>query len=223
MKMKQLLILAALCVLASCSIPSEKTYFLALGDSYTIGESVAAQERWPEQLVADLKTRGLVMDSLQIIAQTGWTTDELILGVLESPVLPKYDLVTVMVGVNNQFRGRSLDNFRKELSILLEKSIEYAGDDRQKVFVISIPDWGVTPFAGQRDKAKIASEIDAFNAEIIKLCDTLQLKYIDVTEISRQAADDNTLIASDGLHPSGEMYTKWVEKIAPIIFQALND
>ena len=209
--------------MASCSVPSETTHFLALGDSYTIGESVKATERWPEQLVTDLKAKGLTLDSLQIIARTGWTTDELLLGVLESPVLPQYDLVTVMVGVNNQYRGRSLDNFRNELSILLEKSIQYAGDDRQRVFVLSIPDWGVTPFAGTRDKAKIASEIDAFNAEIIQLCKAFQLHYIDVTEISRQASVDSTLIATDGLHPSGKMYAKWVEKIAPIVFDALND
>lgn len=209
--------------MASCSVPSETTHFLALGDSYTIGESVKATERWPEQLVTDLRAKGLTLDSLQIIARTGWTTDELLLGVLESPVLPQYDLVTVMVGVNNQYRGRSLDNFRNELSILLEKSIQYAGDDRQRVFVLSIPDWGVTPFAGTRDKAKIASEIDAFNAEIIQLCKAFQLHYIDVTEISRQASVDSTLIATDGLHPSGKMYAKWVEKIAPIVFDALND
>ena len=209
--------------MASCSVPSETTHFLALGDSYTIGESVKATERWPEQLVTDLKAKGLTLDSLQIIARTGWTTDELLLGVLESPVLPQYDLVTVMVGVNNQYRGRSLDNFRNELSILLEKSIQYAGDDRQRVFVLSIPDWGVTPFAGTRDKAKIASEIDAFNAEIIQLCKAFHLHYIDVTEISRQASVDSTLIATDGLHPSGKMYAKWVEKIAPIVFDALND
>ncbi|MGC6422111.1 MAG: SGNH/GDSL hydrolase family protein [Flavobacteriaceae bacterium] len=221
--MKFALYVALAVSLMACSVPTSSTHFLALGDSYTIGEGVTASERWPEKLVEDLKNRGLILDSLQIIAQTGWTTDELLLGVLESPVLPAYDLVTVMVGVNNQYRGRSLENFRNELAILLEKSIDYAGKEHEKVFVISIPDWGVTPFAGQRDKVKIASEIDAFNAEIKKLCESFQLRYIDVTEISRKAAQDPTLLADDGLHPSGLMYAQWVEKMAPIIFETLHD
>lgn len=223
MKMKFALYVALAVSLMACSVPTSSTHFLALGDSYTIGEGVSASERWPEKLLEDLKNRGLILDSLQIVAQTGWTTDELLLGVLESPVLPAYDLVTVMVGVNNQYRGRSLENFRNELAILLEKSIDYAGKEHEKVFVISIPDWGVTPFAGQRDKVKIASEIDAFNAEIKKLCESFQLRYIDVTEISRKAAQDPTLLADDGLHPSGLMYAQWVEKMAPIIFETLHD
>lgn len=221
--MKFALYVALAVSLMACSVPTSSTHFLALGDSYTIGEGVSASERWPEKLLEDLKNRGLILDSLQIVAQTGWTTDELLLGVLESPVLPAYDLVTVMVGVNNQYRGRSLENFRNELAILLEKSIDYAGKEHEKVFVISIPDWGVTPFAGQRDKVKIASEIDAFNAEIKKLCESFQLRYIDVTEISRKAAQDPTLLADDGLHPSGLMYAQWVEKMAPIIFETLHD
>lgn len=221
--MKFALYVALTVSLMACSVPTSSTHFLALGDSYTIGEGVSASERWPEKLLEDLKNRGLILDSLQIVAQTGWTTDELLLGVLESPVLPAYDLVTVMVGVNNQYRGRSLENFRNELAILLEKSIDYAGKEHEKVFVISIPDWGVTPFAGQRDKVKIASEIDAFNAEIKKLCESFQLRYIDVTEISRKAAQDPTLLADDGLHPSGLMYAQWVEKMAPIIFETLHD
>ena len=210
-------------LILACSTPKKDTYFLALGDSYTIGEGVTEADRWPVQLVQDLKERGYTMDSLQIIARTGWTTDELLLGVLESPVLPAYDLVTVMVGVNNQFRGRSLENFRKELAILLEKSVQYAGGNTEKVFVISIPDWGVTPFAGTRDKDKIASEIDAFNAEIIQLSKSLNLRYIDVTELSRKAATDTTLLATDGLHPSKLMYAEWVEKMGPIIYDSINE
>lgn len=211
------------CLFFSCSIPDNPTNYLALGDSYTIGEGVNASESWPVQLMGDLKERGYMMDSLQIIARTGWTTDELLIGALESSLLSEYDLVTVMIGVNNQFRGRSLENFRDELSILLEKSIQYAGGDQEKVFVFSIPDWGVTPFAGSRDKAKIASEIDAFNAEIIRLTEELNLRYIDVTEMSRKAAQDSTLLASDGLHPSGLMYSQWVDKMAPIIFKAIDE
>ena len=208
---------------ASCSAPTNKTHFLALGDSYTIGESVAVAQRWPEQLVVDMKNKGLRIDSLQIIAKTGWTTDELLLGISKSILAPEYDLVTLMIGVNNQYRGRSLDNFREELSVLMEKSIRFAGGDPTRVFVVSIPDWGVTPFAKARDRVQISRAIDSFNIEIQKQCQSRALRYIDVTEMSRQAAMDSSLVASDGLHPSGQMYSLWVEKMSPIIAEALHD
>ena len=207
----------------SCSVPTTKTHFLALGDSYTIGESVAVAQRWPEQLVVDLKNKGLRIDSLQIIAKTGWTTDELLQGISKSALVPEYDLVTLMIGVNNQYRGRSLDNFREELSVLMEKSIQFAGGDPTRVFVVSIPDWGVTPFAKTRDRVQISHAIDNFNVEIQKQCQSRALRYIDVTEVSRQAVTDSSLVASDGLHPSGQMYSLWVEKMSPIIAEALHD
>ena len=207
---------------ASCSAPTT-THYLALGDSYTIGESVVVSQRWPEQLVVDLKNKGLRMDSLQIIAKTGWTTDELLQGISKNKLVPEYDLVTLMIGVNNQYRGRSLDNFREELIVLMEKSIQFAGGDTTRVFVVSIPDWGVTPYAKNRDRVQISRAIDSFNIEIQKQCQSRALRYIDVTEISRQAAMDSSLVATDGLHPSGQMYSLWVEKMSPIIVKALHD
>ena len=206
------------CLVLCCSPVETPKNYLALGDSYTIGEGVAESDRWPVQLVEDLENRGYSIDSLQIIASTSWTTDELVLGVLETPTLPEYDLITIMIGVNNQYRGRSLENFRDELEILIELSLKMTGGDPSKVFLISIPDWGVTPYADRFDGGLIADEINAFNSEIIQVSQESNIRYIDVTEISRQAAQDSRLLVADSLYPSGLMYTKWVEKIAPIIY-----
>ncbi|WP_462280326.1 SGNH/GDSL hydrolase family protein [Salinivirga cyanobacteriivorans] len=185
--------------------------YLALGDSYTIGERVSEQERFPVQLVDTLRAYGLDVNDPEIIATTGWTTDELAAGIEEANITGPYDLVTLLIGVNNQYRGRSVENFREEYVELLEQAIAFAGGHPEKVVVISIPDWGVTPFAEGRDREQIAQEIDAYNAA--KMEETMEkgVSFINVTPISRQAAEQPELIAEDGLHPSGAMYKLWVD------------
>lgn len=200
-----------------------KTYkYLALGDSYTIGESVSENERWPIQLRDSLSSFRLKVDT-KIIAKTGWTTDELDNGI--DDVMPSidYDLVSLLIGVNNQYRGRSRDEFRSEFNALLIRSVNFADSKKENVFVLSIPDWGVTPFAQGRDRDKITNEIDEFNKVIEEECLNQNVKYFDITDISRLAAEDKSLLAADGLHPSGKMYSKWVERILPSVKLKLLD
>ena len=195
--------------------------YLALGDSYTIGESVAEQERWPVQLAAKLAENGVNVQNPRIIARTGWTTDELQSAIQSATLAPKYDLVSLLIGVNNQYRGRSSEVYRNEFIQLLNKAIELAGNQPKNVFVVSIPDWGVTPFAAGRDRAKIAQEIDLFNQ--INREETLKkgILYFDITLISRENVP--TYIAPDGLHPSGSMYKAWVDTVIfPTLFLRLR-
>lgn len=195
--------------------------YLALGDSYTIGESVEEAERFPNQLAALLSNEGLIVD-VTIIARTGWTTDELWQGIQAQTVTPPYDLVSLLIGVNNQYRGYDIDEYREGFAFLLSKAIEYAGGDVKRVVVFSIPDWGVTPFASGRDAAQIASEIDAFNQVNLEETQKAGAHYVDVTPVSRKAATDSTLIAGDGLHPSGKMYAEWAKSALPIALSILK-
>ncbi len=193
---------------------SNKSYsYLALGDSYTIGESVPESERFPVQLADSLRADGIVVKDPLIVATTGWTTDELAAGIEKAALDTTYDLVTLLIGVNNQYRGRDLKNYREEYKSLLEQAIWFAGGHPEKVIVLSIPDWGVTPFAEGRDREKIAREIDNYNKACKEITQAGGVKFIDITPISRKAALDSTLVAEDGLHPSGKMYGKWVEQM----------
>lgn len=185
--------------------------FLALGDSYTIGESVQESERWPVQLAALLRGQGFDVSAPQIIARTGWTTDELNVAIDAAQPDGPYALVSLLIGVNNQYRGRSADEYQREFAALLERAIRFAGDNPARVLVLSIPDWGVTPFAAGRDRGQIAAEIDAFNAINRQEAEFRDVHYVDVTPISREAADDAGLTARDGLHPSGTMYARWAD------------
>ena len=187
--------------------------YLALGDSYTIGESVAEDLRWPNQLVEQLNQKEKVFDRATIVAKTGWTTDELLEGMKNSNLKGRYDYVSLLIGVNNQYRGRSQENFKAEFTVLLEKSIALADGKKERVFVLSIPDWGVMPFAKGRNQEQIGLEIDQFNAIIKKVCALYKVSFYDITPISRRATNQTELIASDGLHPSGKMYSLWVEKV----------
>jgi lysophospholipase L1-like esterase len=194
--------------------PLEAVY-LALGDSYTIGESVAAEERFPQQLVSRLKTETAIDIQLQVVAKTGWTTGELTDAIDDAAIESTFELVSLLIGVNNQYRGMGTAVYRQEFVQLLQTAIGFAGGDAARVVVLSIPDYGVTPFAANMDTAKIAREIDAFNA--INFAETAKTaaKYFDITPISRRAAVDPGLIAADGLHPSAKMYGEWVEKLMP--------
>ena len=201
-------------------IGAKQTY-LALGDSYTIGESVDESSRFPLQLKDSLMSYDIVIDDPVIVAKTGWTTTDLKNGIEQADLQTTYDLVTLLIGVNNQYQGLSIENYRTEFVELLDQSIDFAGGDPEKVIVISIPDWGVTPFAEGRDREQIASEIDAYNKINKEEAEETGVKYVDVTSISREAEEDLTLIAGDGLHPSGKMYALWVAKIvkkARVIF-----
>jgi lysophospholipase L1-like esterase len=193
-----------------------KHTMLCLGDSYTIGEAVEEAERFPMQTVALLKERGIFFEKPVIIARTGWTTDELAEAIKEAELKQKFDFVTLLIGVNNQYRGRDTANYRSEFRELLSTAIDYAGSKPSHVFVLSIPDWGLTPFGAKdkRGEAQIAIEIDLFNS--INKEETLQAKahYIDITPASRKAKTDASLLAGDGLHPSGKMYKEWTEKLA---------
>ena len=195
--------------------------YLALGDSYTIGESVAESERFPNQLAKLLENDGLSTD-VTIIARTGWTTDELWEGIQKEPLSSPYDMVSLLIGVNNQYRGRDIEEYRGGFVFLLDKAIEYAGGDSKRVIVFSIPDWGVTLFAAGRDAAQIAGEIDAFNQVNLEETQKAGAYYVDVTPVSRKAKDDPTLIAGDGLHPSGKMYAEWAKSALPIALEILK-
>jgi lysophospholipase L1-like esterase len=195
--------------------------YLALGDSYTIGESVLEAERWPNQLAAALTSQGLTTD-VTLIARTGWTTDELWQGIQAGEIEPPYDLVSLLIGVNNQYRGYDVNEYREQFIFLLNKSIEYAGGNPSRVIVLSIPDWGVTPFAEGRDRAAIAGKIDEFNSVNREESERAGVHYFDITPVSRRAADEPTLTAGDGLHPSGKMYTAWAEMILPTALDILK-
>ena len=196
--------------------------FLCLGDSYTIGESVSAAERWPAQLAAALRTRGLEVADPVIIARTGWTTDELDAAIDGSDPKSPFDIVTLLIGVNNQYRGRSAEEYREQFRGLLARAIGFAGGRANRVIVLSIPDWGVTPFAGDRDRTKIGSEIDQFNRINKEETRRAGARYVDITPISREAAGNPALTAGDGLHPSGEMYRRWVEAVEPVAAEAVK-
>lgn len=210
-------------MLMSCG-PSEQAgaRFLALGDSYTIGEAVAPAERWPVQLAARLRERGQPIADPQIIARTGWTTDELDAAIDAAEPQGPYQLVALLIGVNNQYRGRPAGEYRDQFRALLARAIGFAGGRPEHVLVLAIPDWGVTPFAEGRDRARIAAELDAFNA--INRAEAAQAgaRYVDTTAVSRMAAGDATLTAGDGLHPSGRLYAAWAELALPEAIAALG-
>jgi lysophospholipase L1-like esterase len=201
-----------------------KLSYLALGDSYTIGESVETAMNFPSQLVAELNAKGLAVAAPRIIARTGWTTSELISAIGSSGLTGKFNFVTLLIGVNNQYRGEPLETYRKEFKQLLQAAIDYADGDKLHVFVISIPDWGVTSFAKDRgrDPGTIAAEINAFNGVNKEETEALGISYIDITPGSRLAANDTGLIASDGLHPSGKMYKDWAVKVSSAVVEAFK-
>ena len=212
---------AALMLAISTKLPAPRV--LALGDSYTIGESVAIAGRWPNQLAHALRAKGLTVADPEIIAKTGWTTDELSSAIDAAKPRGPYALVTLLIGVNNQYRGRSAEQYRTEFAALLQRAVGFAGGDPKRVVVVSIPDWGVTPFAEGRDRGKIGAEIDHFNAIAREEAKRAGAHFADVTPGSRRAAHEPALVAPDGLHPSAAMYAQWVGVILPEAEAALQD
>ena len=191
---------------------SNNLSFLALGDSYTIGQNVSEDQRWPNQIVNIALNRDVLFDQPIIIAKTGWRTEQLLDTLKKINFIKKFDYVSLMIGVNNQYSLKSIDTFRLDLIKLLDMSIGYS-IKRDNVALISIPDWGVTPFGERYDRNRIKEEIDQFNSVIIDVANTNDILYLDVTEISRRAFIEKDLIANDSLHPSGKMYKEWAEKI----------
>lgn len=199
-----------------------KYRYLSLGDSYTIGESVAPEERWSMILSDMLRKNGVDLSDPEIIARTGWTTAELMDGIKSRNPQGPYNLVSLLIGVNNQYRGQSLERYRTELQGLLKQAIGFAGGNNERVFMLSTPDWGVTPFAKGSDQAKIATEIDAFNQVAQEECTKLGIAFVDITPLSRTAKNDISQIANDGLHFSGKMYRQWAEKALPTVQRLLK-
>jgi len=196
--------------------------YLALGDSYTVGEAEPTDESFPVQLASSLTNKGLPTSSPTIIATTGWTTSNLIYAIATSDITKKkYDFVTLLIGVNDQFQGVAQSTYQTNFVQLLHTAISFVNGDSTRVFVLSIPDYGVTPFAAGRDSI-IGPEIDQFNA--INKVESIKagVNYLDITAISREAATDPTLIAPDGLHPSAKMYTLWVQQLYPMVAARLK-
>ncbi len=199
--------------------------YLALGDSYTIGENVEPAGRWPMQLAAALRAEGIVIDDPRVIATTGWTTDELSAAIdAAEPLGDGHALVSLLIGVNNQYRGRAVDEYAHEFAILLERAIGFAGRRADRVFVLAIPDWGVTPFAAKsgRDIAAIARELDAYNAAAAKLCAERGVVFIDIAPVSRARGAEPAMLAGDGLHPSAAMYAEWARLALPAVRHMLS-
>lgn len=193
---------------------SLKKGYLALGDSYTVGESVMPEENFPNQTIAILNKKGDHFETPKIIAKTGWTTDELDAAIDEEHITKTFDIVSLLIGVNNQYRGRSVTEYKSQFDHLLQRAIGFSGNNAQHVFVLSIPDWGVTPFAEGRDRAEIARQINAFNAAAKQVCDQHRITFIDITTSQREDGNKTEYLTSDGLHPSGKEYHKWAEKLA---------
>ena len=195
--------------------------YLALGDSYTIGESVPESERWPVQLVNEINIKSTQLNAPNIIAKTGWRTDDLLNAMDKEPADKKYDIVSVLIGINNQFQGKSISQYKTDLRILFKKAISLCKKGEKGVFALSIPDYGVTPF-GKDQKERIQKEIDKWNLVYKNISKEFNISFYNITEISRQAEHEPDLIASDKLHPNGKMYLLWVKHIIKDVKSKLN-
>lgn len=196
--------------------------YLALGDSYTIGEQVPATDNFPNQTTRMLRSSGIEVTDPVIIATTGWTTDELAASIREHNIRDTFSFVTLLIGVNNQYRGRSIQNYEEEFLQLLNTAIAFAGNNTNRVFVLSIPDWGVTPFATDRDGAKVASEIDAYNASCRRIALANGCHHLDITDSTRVHGNDAEYLVADELHPSGKEYAIWAERLTKLIKEELT-
>lgn len=197
--------------------------YLALGDSYTIGHKISEKERWPNQLAKALRNDGFSIQNPKIIAKNGWRTDELLDAMHAELNDEKYDLVSVMIGVNNQYQSKNLKNYKEELKTILREAIAKSKEGKECVFVLSIPDYGMTPFGKKKGGNQISEDLKKWNAACKQVSQEMGIAFYNITKISKQAETDSALVASDGLHPSGKMYQLWVEKILPKIEQKLKE
>jgi acyl-CoA thioesterase-1 len=211
-----------LCSITAFGQSSRPLSYLALGDSYTIGESVGEERRWPVQLANFLNIKGKKVEQPRIIAETGWRTDQLYDAVVaDSSVSPKkFDLVSLLIGVNDQYQQKDIKDFPTAFEKILDRAIDAGKRGRKSVFVLSIPDYGATPF-GKKNADKIGVEIDAYNAICAKVCERRKVTFCDITAISRRASTEAELVAEDGLHPSGEMYRLWVAQMVESVKKSL--
>jgi lysophospholipase L1-like esterase len=198
--------------LAAMAQKKQLTY-LALGDSYTIGESVPAAENFPNQLARMMREKGADVAAPDIVAKTGWTTFELKDAIAAAKLRESYDYVTLLIGVNNQYRNLLPEDYAKEFEQLLKMAIQFAGGKTANVIVVSIPDWGATPFARDRDRGKITEQINDFNLRNSRISAKHNVKYVDITEGTREALINPELVAGDKLHPSGVEYNRWAKAI----------
>jgi lysophospholipase L1-like esterase len=226
-------LLAGVTSIATCSnrnmastfpIPGSEArlHYLALGDSYTIGESVAASERFPHLTAERLRAQNIPMTEPEYIATTGWTTQNLLTAINEANGLKTYDVVTLLIGVNDQYQGLDTAGYRERFSQLLEKAVKLAGNRPGRVFVLSIPDYSATPFVAEKDKSRVQAEIDAFNAINKEITLARNIAYVDITPVTRQAVSEASLLAGDGLHYSAKAHQQWAALLAPLIQQALK-
>lgn len=198
----------------------ENSYrYLALGDSYTIGESVSVEGRWPEQLMDSLEARGKTFDDYKIIATTGWRTDDLSAAMDAANLTNEYNLVSLLIGVNNQYQGRSVEDYKPEFEALLARAVSLGGGKKENVFVVSIPDYAYTPFGQKGDSENITRELIEYNAACKTITIANGINHIDITPISLRGVEEPNLVASDGLHPSASQYTLWVEEILKQYFK----
>lgn len=232
---KLILFLAFLSLLFSCNSSSEKPIseekasvseaaltYLALGDSYTIGESVPEEARWPMQLADSLRERGVEIEEPKIIAKTGWTTGDLLKGMdaqLEDE--KQYDLVSILIGVNNQYQGRSIEEYEQELRTIFDRAIARSKTGAAGVFAVSIPDYGATPFGASKSE-EIAREIEEFNTVFKKIANAYDVAFYNITPVSKRAKDEPGLVAEDGLHPSGKMYSLWVNEFLEEVIEKVS-
>ena len=219
--MKYFLIPLCIFTLFSCykenEINQSNLRYLALGDSYTIGEGIEFEDNYPKQIVNQI----FLIDTVTVIAKTGWTTDELI-DTLNNLQLDKFDVVSLLIGVNNQFRGYQIDKYVMEFENLLIRAIDYS-KDKKNVFVLSIPDYGVTPFGKVKGQERIYREINSYNNINRIMAEKYNVMYFDITEISRKAENDTSLLAEDKLHPSKKMYKMWIEKLKYELLDSLKN
>ena len=199
--------------------------YLALGDSYSIGEGVAPDQRWPDRLAAGLRDEGIALEAPRVIARTGWTTDELAAAIDAAAPLGAWNFVSLLVGVNNQYRGRDCDEYREQFEALLRRAIALAEGRTGRVLVLSIPDWGATRFGADsgRDLGQVSRELDAFNAAARDICAALGVAFVDVTAISRERGNEAAMLADDGLHPSATMHARWTDAALPVVRRLLAD
>ena len=198
--------------------------YLALGDSYTIGEGIEARGSWPMQLAQALREAGIAIEDPHIIASDGWATDELSAAMDAAAPLNTWDFVSLLIGVNNQYRGRDVDDYLGEFNRLLQRAIALADGRADRVLVLSIPDWGVTPFARDsgRDLRQIADALDAYNTAARELCDAQSVAFVDITDVSRARGAAPDMLADDGLHPSAAMYTEWARLALHMAMKSLQ-
>ena len=205
------------------TLDPEPMSYLALGDSYTIGTGIAEHNNYPNQLTDTLSAKGYLIDTTAVIATNGWTTTDLLNGIEKADPISDYDLVSLLIGVNNQYQGLDIELYQTEFMELLGQAISYAGGDTSKVVVLSIPNYGVTPFGKSRNPVVIRQELEMYNSMAEQFASDYGIPFIDVTGISELAENDTTLLAPDNLHPSAKMYAMWVEEMLPIISLKLNN